>query len=97
MNQFFDEVATAFVEAASDRGATIDAPKLDPNTADDLLRLSRDVAHTRERRFAPLFTYVAGLAAARLLASKPQSDIIEYFNAVREKLNLQEESPRTGG
>ena len=97
MNDFFDQAAAAFVDEARERGASIDAPKLDPKTADDLLRLSRDVAHTRERRFAPLFTYVAGLAVARLVATKPQTDVVEYFKAVRDKLNLQEESPSTGG
>jgi hypothetical protein len=97
MNEFFDQAAAAFVEAAREQGVSIDPPKLDPKTADDLLRLSRDVAHTRERRFAPLFTYIAGLAAARLLAKKPQTNVVEYFNAVREKLNLQEESPSKDG
>jgi hypothetical protein len=45
---------------------------------DDLLDLTRDVAHTVERKYAPLTTYMLGLAAA-------QSDkaIDELIAAVR--------------
>jgi hypothetical protein len=97
MNAFFDEAAAAFADAARERGAVIQPPKLDPKTADALLELSKLVAHSRERRFAPLFCYVAGLAAARLQASRPQSDVVSYFEAVRQKLALQEEPAAGGG
>lgn len=97
MNEFFDEAAAAFADVAQQHGATIEPPKLDPKMADELLQLSRIVSHTRERRFAPLFCYVAGIAAARLQAVRPKTDVIEYLEAVRAKLALQEDSTSAGG
>lgn len=41
---------------------------LDRHQTGDVLRLSRDVAHATERRFAPLSTLLVGLHAGRLAA-----------------------------
>jgi hypothetical protein len=86
MNAFFDELTALFVEAAKQRGVTIEPPVLDPKMAELLLNFSAVVAHTRERRFAPLSTYVAGLAAARLQAANASADLIGFIEAVKAKL-----------
>ena len=73
---------------AEQRGAKIAPPTLDPSVALELLELARVAAHTRERRFAPLSCYMAGVAAERLRNSKPgvgEGVIAEYIQEVRQK------------
>ena len=45
---------------------TIDKPVLTSDVAEEILELARVAAHTQERRFAPLVSFVAGLAIDRL-------------------------------
>ena len=95
VNSFFEEVGERFVRAAAARGVAIEAPELSSDVAQELLELARVAAHTRERRFAPLTTYLAGLAMERVRASGgpdgPQTTA-EIIRAVRQEL---EEDPRT--
>src|ERR1700674_5304129 len=89
MNQFFEELGGLWATEAEHRGATIAAPTLDPRVALELLELARVAAHTRERRFAPLACYMAGVAAERLRNAKPAVDeevIAGYIQEVRQKL-----------
>ena len=66
MNSFFDELGGRFTSAAARRGVEIEAPGLDPRVAQELLELARVAAHTQERRFAPLASFMAGVAVERL-------------------------------
>jgi hypothetical protein len=66
VNSFFDELGGRFANAAARRGFEIEAPTLDPAVAQELLELARVAAHTQERRFAPLASFMAGVAAERL-------------------------------
>jgi hypothetical protein len=74
VNPFFEDLGSRFSAAAGQRGATIDPPTLDPAVAAELLDLARVAAHTRERRFAPLASFVAGIAAERLRAAGVRAD-----------------------
>jgi Domain of unknown function (DUF6457) len=92
VNQFFERLARDWVEAAERRGVTIDAPQLDSGVALELLELARVAAHTQERRFAPLTSYLAGVAAERLRAAKPGLDdgaVAEFILEVRQKLERE--------
>jgi Domain of unknown function (DUF6457) len=89
MNQFFEELGGRWVAGARRREATIEAPSLDPRVALELLELARVAAHTRERRFAPLSCFMAGVAAERLRAAKPGLDqgvVAAYIQEVRQEL-----------
>jgi hypothetical protein len=92
VNRFFDEVGARFAAAAGRRGAAIDAPELDPAVARELLELARVAAHTGERRFAPLTTYLAGVVAERLRAAgapaTPEA-VAELIREVREELESE--------
>ena len=95
MNQFFEELGVLWATEAEHRGVKIAPPTLDPRVALELLELARVAAHTRERRFAPLASYMAGVAAERLINSKPDVDqgvIAEYIQEVRQK--LEREGPK---
>jgi hypothetical protein len=94
VNSFFEELGERFVRAAAARGVAIEAPELSPTVAQELLELARVAAHTRERRFAPLTTYVAGLVMERVRAAGgpagPEATA-EIIRAVRQEL---EEDPQ---
>src|SRR2546427_2439018 len=69
MNEFFESLGKRWRKAAERRGVSIEAPELDAKVALELLELARVAAHTKERRFAPLASYTAGVAAGRLRAA----------------------------
>jgi len=96
MNEFFESLAKRWRAAAGRRGADIAEPELDPKVADELLELARVAAHTKERRFAPLASYMAGVAAERLRMSKAAEadDIASFIREVREE--LEREGPGSG-
>ena len=92
MNPFFEALGQDWVDAAQRRGATIAKPAMDSRVALELLELARVAAHTQERRFAPLTSYLAGVAAERLRAAKPDLDeaaIAEFILEVRQKLERE--------
>ncbi|HEV2032853.1 MAG TPA: DUF6457 domain-containing protein [Candidatus Dormibacteraeota bacterium] len=96
MNRFFEAQGKRWVAAAHRRGARIDEPSLDPRVALELLELARVAAHTQERRFAPLSCFMAGIAAERLRAAKPDIDdksLATYIQEVRQE--LEAEAPAT--
>ena len=89
MNEFFEALGQDWVDAAQRRGATVTKPTLDSRVALELLELARVAAHTQERRFAPLTSYLAGVAAERLRTAKPEVDdatIADFIQEVRKKL-----------
>lgn len=94
MNPFFDELGRRLAEAASKRGVKIEAPKLDGALAEELLELARVAAHTQERRFAPLASFMAGVAAERLRSATnaSASEQAALVREVREELEQQAES-----
>ena len=96
MNEFFSSLAKRWSAAASARGARIDDPTLDANVAEEILELARVVSHTKERRFAPLAAFTAGVATERLRASKGALDpgvAAAYVREVREALEHEAPSP----
>jgi len=91
MNEFFESLGKRWKKAAERRGVKIEEPKLDPRVADELLQLARVVSHTKERRFAPLATYTAGLAVERLREAKPEDAeaVASFIREVREELERE--------
>jgi hypothetical protein len=93
VNRFFDELGGRFAKAAARRGVEVEAPTLDPAVAQELLELARVAAHTQERRFAPLASFMAGVAAERLRQaggpSSPES-VAALLREVRAELEAAE-------
>jgi len=90
MNEFFADLGRRWVEAAKRRGVDIADPTLDSRVALELLELARVAAHTQERRFAPLTSYTAGVAAERLRAGRPDLDdaaVAAFILEVREQID----------
>ena len=88
MNDWFEALGRRFADTARERGAQIASPELDPHVADEILELARVAAHTKERRFAPLASFMAGVAVERLRQAGSLSAAEEsaYLRTVREGL-----------
>ena len=94
MNRYFEDLGRRWSAAAGRRQARVEAPELDAKVALELLELARVAAHTQERRFAPLASFMAGVAAERLRRARPETDeaaVAEYIREVR--LELEREPP----
>lgn len=91
VNEWFDALARRFTETAQKRGAQIASPELDPQVADEVLELARVAAHTKERRFAPLACFMAGVAVERLrqAGSLSAADERAYLRAIREGIETE--------
>jgi hypothetical protein len=91
MNAWFEALGRRFAEVARDRGATVAPPELDPQVADEVLELARVAAHTKERRFAPLACFMAGVAVERLreTGSLSAADEAAYLRAIREAVEAE--------
>src|SRR2546428_4857439 len=70
VNEWFATLGRRWAAAAERRGAKILPPALEPDVAAELLELARVAAHTKERRFAPLASFTAGLRRHRGRAAK---------------------------
>ncbi len=91
MNAWFEALGRQFAAAGRARGATIAPPELDPQVADELLELARVASHSKERRFAPLACYMAGVAVERLrqAGSVSAADEAAYLRTIRETLEAE--------
>ena len=92
MNPFFTDLGEKLRAASARQGAAIDAPRLDGPLAEELLELARAVAHGRERRFAPLATFLAGVAVERSLRQgRPASEsaAADIVREVREAVERE--------
>lgn len=93
MNAWFEALGRRFAEAAQERGARISTPELDPQIADEVLELARVAAHTKERRFAPLACFMAGVAVERLrqAGSLSAADEAAFLRAIHQTLEAEPE------
>lgn len=99
VNSFFDQLGDRFAQAASRRGVTIETPAITSDVAHEILELARVAAHTQERRFAPLASYVAGLAVERMPregAPASAHAAAELIREVRLELEAQAQAPTPG-
>src|SRR5438034_8871761 len=91
MNAWFDALGRRFAETASKQGVEIAEPELDAGVADEVLELARVAAHSKERRFAPLACFMAGVAVERLRQAGALSPAAEaaYIRAVYQSVEAE--------
>ena len=95
MNDWFEALGRRFADAAQERGTKIVTPELDPLVADEILELARVAAHTKERRFAPLACFMAGVAVERL-RERGSSSAAEEAAYIRTITQALEAAPGEG-
>ncbi len=83
MNEYLERLAELLATTA---GPGLEAPELTAAEAEEILALAGAVAHSSERRFAPLAAYLAGAAVERARAAGGAIDTAAYLKAVRERL-----------
>ena len=96
VNPFFEDLGARFAAAGERRGVSVTPPTLDQAVARELLDLARVAAHTQERRFAPLASYLAGVYAERFRVTGGPSDpaaIAAQIREVREELERDADQP----
>jgi Domain of unknown function (DUF6457) len=93
MNAWFEALGRRLAEAAGQQGVEIAAPVLDQQVADEVLELARVTAHSKERRFAPLACFMAGVAVERVrqAGGGQSSDQAAYLRAIREQLETEQQ------
>ncbi len=98
MNAWFEALGRRFAEAAREREIMVAPPELDPKVADEVLELARVAAHTKERRFAPLACFMAGVAVERLRQAGTSSaaDEAAYIRTIREEGEADPPAPEIG-
>ncbi len=96
MNAWFEALGRRFTDAAQERRARISPPELDPKVADEVLELARVAAHSKERRFAPLACFMAGVAVERLrqAGSLSAAEEAAYIRGVYQALEEEPEPSR---
>lgn len=99
MNEFFEDLGRRWAESASRRGREIEPPELDSGMAAELLELARVAAHSQERRFAPLASFMAGVAVERLRSASLESqaplsasELTAYVEEVRRQLERESQA-----
>jgi hypothetical protein len=100
MNAWFDDFAARCAQIAARHGTTIDPPQLDSTVAHEVLDLTRVVAHTSERQFAPLAAFVAGQAIQGMLASNPSlppTDLVAFIAELKHEIPGGQQSPSAQG
>jgi hypothetical protein len=100
VNPFFEELGDRFAAAAARRGVSVAPPPLDSAVAAELLELARVTSHTKERRFAPLATYLAGVFVARMEEAGGPSDpalVAQIIGEIRRELEKDAASSATEG
>jgi hypothetical protein len=84
MNAWLDDFAIRSADIASRHRAQINAPQLNAAIARELLELTRVVAHTGERQFAPLAAYILGQTVERMTRANPQLETEEIVAFLAE-------------
>ena len=91
MNAWFEALGRRFKEAARQEGVEIAQPELDAQVADEVLELARVAAHSKERRFAPLACFMAGVAVERLRQAgvRSPSAVAAYLRGISQSLEAE--------
>jgi Domain of unknown function (DUF6457) len=91
VNDYFAALGRRWAEGADKRGVRMAPPDLEPAVAEEILQLARVVAHSKERSFAPLASFMAGIAAERLRSAKgaDASAVAAFIREVREALERE--------
>jgi hypothetical protein len=89
-----EDALQQWFEALAERAET---PVIGQDEADAVLDLTRVVAHSSERRFAPLTAYVAGLAFAQMDERQREARLRTLIRQAQSVARSSAESPEDGG
>ena len=96
MHEYFSDLGLRLQRLTQAYGLDIDAPDIEAGVAAEVLALAGTVAHTSERKFAPIASYAAGITVGRLKAAGQLSshqDVADFIVQLRRELDLGQARP----
>jgi hypothetical protein len=90
MNEYLSTFGARLARVALAQGAEIEPPTIGSGVAAEVLELAGTVAHTSERKFAPLASFLTGIAVGRLAAAgglASDREIAAFVGQVRKDLD----------
>jgi hypothetical protein len=69
MHEYFSDLGLRLRRLTQAHGLEIEAPVIEAGVAAEILALAGTVAHTSERKFAPIATFAAGIVVGKLKAA----------------------------
>ncbi|HZK75246.1 MAG TPA: DUF6457 domain-containing protein [Clostridia bacterium] len=98
--EYFADFGRRLARLVHVRGVEIEAPTLSSVLADEVLQLAAAVAHTSERTFAPLASFVTGIVVGELRAAgqlRSDGEIAALVAQLRTELDAStDRQPRAG-
>jgi hypothetical protein len=92
MHQYFSDLSLRLRRLAQAHGLETEAPDIEAGVAAEILALAGTVAHTSERKFAPIASYAAGIAVGRLKAAgllSTEREVADFLAQLRRELDTQ--------
>jgi hypothetical protein len=90
MNEYFSMFGARLARIAQAHGAEIEPPTIGSGAAAEVLELAGTVAHNSERKFAPLASFLTGMAVGRLAAAgrlASDAEIAAFVGRLRKDLD----------
>ena len=89
MHDYFSDLGIRLNRLTQARGLDPEFPAIQPGVAAEVLALAGTVAHTSERKFAPIASFAAGIALGRLMDAgllSSEQDVVEFIRQLRTEL-----------
>lgn len=82
MHEYFSDLGLTLRRLTHERGLETEFPAVQPGVAAEILALAGTVAHTSERKFAPIASFTAGIAVERLMNAgvlSTERDVVDFM------------------
>jgi hypothetical protein len=92
MHAYFSDLGLRLRRLTQAHGLEIEAPDIEAGVAAEILSLAGTVAHTSERKFAPIASYAAGIVVGKLKAAgqlASDQEVAEFIAQLRKELDLR--------
>jgi len=89
LNAYFARFGDRITALATFHGVDVDLPNLDSRLTAALLGLASEVAHSTERKYAPLASFIAGFTVGCLCSAgqlKADGDVVAFIAQVKTTL-----------
>ena len=89
MHEYFSDLALLLNRLTRARGLETEFPAIRSGVAAEVLALAGTVAHTSERKFAPIASFETGIALGKLMHAgllSSEQDVVEFIGELRREL-----------
>jgi Domain of unknown function (DUF6457) len=91
IHDYFVDLSSRLARLAQAHDAEIEPPAISSRVATEVLELAATVAHTSERKYAPLASFVTGIAVGELRAAGrlvSDGEIAAFVAQLRQELDV---------